>query len=255
MLLSCFGCGFSVSSEPASTAVSVQSRLLPQRLLCGTTQEEPFWEESTQFTRELALQREVEVEVETVDRGGTFLGTLRVLGGAKCASSVPSPAREARTLTQPTLIAEASLHLQSFSDGKGGCCEITAAELGLAVLMPASDLSTVVSRRKRCLLSALSALVPAGPWIWAWRCCPRGWRSCTRPSIRSASPTASSSPPRKLPRAKSASRRAAVPVDALLPCQCPSASGYADNLLPRTKLTDNWSVAARRKCGLHTALL
>ncbi len=51
--------------------------------LCGATQEEPFWEESTQFTRELALQREVEVEVETVDRGGTFLGTLRVLGGAK----------------------------------------------------------------------------------------------------------------------------------------------------------------------------
>ena len=48
-------------------------------------QEEPYWEESYQFTRELALQREVEVEVETVDRGGTFLGTLRVTGGTKCA--------------------------------------------------------------------------------------------------------------------------------------------------------------------------
>ena len=49
-------------------------------------QEEPYWEESYQFTRELALQRDVEVEVETVDRGGTFLGTLRVLGGSKCVS-------------------------------------------------------------------------------------------------------------------------------------------------------------------------
>ena len=51
-------------------------------------QEEPYWEESYQFARELALQRDVEVEVETVDRGGTFLGTLRVLGGSKCAHAV-----------------------------------------------------------------------------------------------------------------------------------------------------------------------
>jgi len=29
-------------------------------------QEEPFWQESSQFTRELALQREVEIDVETV---------------------------------------------------------------------------------------------------------------------------------------------------------------------------------------------
>ncbi len=76
-----------------STAVSVPGRLLPILLMRRTTQEEPFWEESTQFTRELALQREVEVEVETVDRGGTFLGTLRVLGGAKCVPADPSPTR------------------------------------------------------------------------------------------------------------------------------------------------------------------
>ena len=64
----------------------VQGSLLPYIPLYDASQEEPFWEESTQFTRELALQREVEVEVETIDRGGTFLGTLRVLGGTKCAS-------------------------------------------------------------------------------------------------------------------------------------------------------------------------
>ena len=50
-----------------------------------------------QFTRELALQREVEVEVETVDRGGTFLGTLRVLGSSEvCGTGCLRHARTGR---------------------------------------------------------------------------------------------------------------------------------------------------------------
>ena len=40
-------------------------------------QGEPYADEALAFTREAVLQREVEVEVETVDRAGTFLGTLR----------------------------------------------------------------------------------------------------------------------------------------------------------------------------------
>ncbi len=44
---------------------------------------EPLGAEALAFTRGLALQREVELEVETVDRAGTFLGRLRVLGGAR----------------------------------------------------------------------------------------------------------------------------------------------------------------------------
>lgn len=41
-------------------------------------EEEPYWEEALQFTREHVLQRDVEVEVSSVDRAGNFQGTLRV---------------------------------------------------------------------------------------------------------------------------------------------------------------------------------
>lgn len=41
---------------------------------------EPFGDEAFAFTREHVLQRDVELEVEGVDKGGTFLGTLRVPG-------------------------------------------------------------------------------------------------------------------------------------------------------------------------------
>ena len=86
-----------LGSEPASTAAGVQDYLHPHSLQCDTVQEEPYWEESTLFTRELALQREVEVEVETVDRGGTFLGTLRILDGTKRAPPDPGPSRLAHS--------------------------------------------------------------------------------------------------------------------------------------------------------------
>lgn len=41
---------------------------------------EPFWEEANAFTREHALQRDVEIEVESVDKAGTFLGTVKLPG-------------------------------------------------------------------------------------------------------------------------------------------------------------------------------
>ena len=34
-------------------------------------------------TRHRWFARQVEVEIETMDRGGTFLGTLRILGGGR----------------------------------------------------------------------------------------------------------------------------------------------------------------------------
>lgn len=47
----------------------------------GTTiQADPFGEEATIFTKELCLQREVEVEVEAIDKGGNFIGWLYVDG-------------------------------------------------------------------------------------------------------------------------------------------------------------------------------
>jgi len=50
----------------------------PSAVRCPT-REEPFAAEALAFTRSHALQREVEIEVEAVDKAGTFLGSLRVL--------------------------------------------------------------------------------------------------------------------------------------------------------------------------------
>ncbi|XP_057587844.1 staphylococcal nuclease domain-containing protein 1 [Hippopotamus amphibius kiboko] len=51
------------------------------RNLSGLVQEgEPFSEEATLFTKELVLQREVEVEVESMDKAGNFIGWLHIEG-------------------------------------------------------------------------------------------------------------------------------------------------------------------------------
>lgn len=49
-------------------------------LLSPFLQGEPFAEEAIAFTREHALQRDAEVVIETMDRGGTFLGNITILG-------------------------------------------------------------------------------------------------------------------------------------------------------------------------------
>lgn len=50
-------------------------------------QEEPFWDEALAFTRDIALQRDCEVEVHSVDRAGNFQGAVRFgrvnLGGER----------------------------------------------------------------------------------------------------------------------------------------------------------------------------
>ena len=75
----------------------------------GPPQEEPFWEESHQFTPGMALQREVEVEVETIDRGGTFLGALHVLGGPKCVALGCRTVPAAAVLAQQTSLQQTLL--------------------------------------------------------------------------------------------------------------------------------------------------
>uniref|UniRef100_A0A0K2U0R1 Staphylococcal nuclease domain-containing protein 1 n=1 Tax=Lepeophtheirus salmonis TaxID=72036 RepID=A0A0K2U0R1_LEPSM len=42
----------------------------------GQFNEEPFGNEALSFSKELTLQREVEIEVETVDKGGNFIGYM-----------------------------------------------------------------------------------------------------------------------------------------------------------------------------------
>ncbi|KAL3140607.1 hypothetical protein ABBQ32_005177 [Trebouxia sp. C0010 RCD-2024] len=44
---------------------------------------EPYSEEAFSFTRHHCLQREVEVEIDTMDRGGNFLGSLTVPGSSR----------------------------------------------------------------------------------------------------------------------------------------------------------------------------
>ncbi|KAG9489774.1 hypothetical protein GDO78_005619 [Eleutherodactylus coqui] len=46
----------------------------------GVQEGEPFSEEAMMFTKELVLQREVEVEVEAMDKAGNFIGWLHVDG-------------------------------------------------------------------------------------------------------------------------------------------------------------------------------
>ncbi|KAJ8031554.1 nuclease domain-containing protein 1 [Holothuria leucospilota] len=46
----------------------------------GPSESEPYAEEALQFTKETCLQREVEVEVEALDKGGNFIGWLFVDG-------------------------------------------------------------------------------------------------------------------------------------------------------------------------------
>ncbi|XP_071791896.1 staphylococcal nuclease domain-containing protein 1-like isoform X2 [Asterias amurensis] len=46
----------------------------------GPTESEPYSEEALQYTKELCLQREVEVEVESIDKAGNFIGWLFVEG-------------------------------------------------------------------------------------------------------------------------------------------------------------------------------
>lgn len=58
----------------------------PSAVRCPS-REEPFAAEALAFTRSIALQREVELEVSSVDKAGTFLGTLHVLTQSNAAAS------------------------------------------------------------------------------------------------------------------------------------------------------------------------
>ncbi|XP_053320970.1 staphylococcal nuclease domain-containing protein 1 [Spea bombifrons] len=52
----------------------------PRNMPSGVQEGEPFSNEATLFTKELVLQREVEVEVEAMDKAGNFIGWLHVDG-------------------------------------------------------------------------------------------------------------------------------------------------------------------------------
>eukprot|EP00201_Polytomella_parva_P016627 CAMPEP_0175065674 /NCGR_PEP_ID=MMETSP0052_2-20121109/16068_1 /TAXON_ID=51329 ORGANISM="Polytomella parva, Strain SAG 63-3" /NCGR_SAMPLE_ID=MMETSP0052_2 /ASSEMBLY_ACC=CAM_ASM_000194 /LENGTH=832 /DNA_ID=CAMNT_0016332259 /DNA_START=106 /DNA_END=2601 /DNA_ORIENTATION=- len=65
----------------APSGVKTPTRAMPAQGGKPATQAEAYAEEAYAFSRELLNQRDVEVVIEDMDRGGTFLGSLKVLGG------------------------------------------------------------------------------------------------------------------------------------------------------------------------------
>lgn len=60
----------------APSGVKTPARAQPAGNGKPATTAEPFAEDVLAFTRELLMQRDVEIQVETMDRGGTFLGSI-----------------------------------------------------------------------------------------------------------------------------------------------------------------------------------
>ncbi|KAG2491495.1 hypothetical protein HYH03_010073 [Edaphochlamys debaryana] len=66
----------------APSGVKTPSRPQPAGNGKPAVQGEPFADDAIAFTREVMMQRDVEVVVETMDRGGTFLGTVHLAPSA-----------------------------------------------------------------------------------------------------------------------------------------------------------------------------
>ncbi|GFR42157.1 hypothetical protein Agub_g3009 [Astrephomene gubernaculifera] len=69
----------------APSGIKTPSRPQPAGNGRPAVQGEPHAEEAFAYTRELMMQRDVEVTVETMDRGGTFLGAVTLLAGPAAA--------------------------------------------------------------------------------------------------------------------------------------------------------------------------
>uniref|UniRef100_A0A8C2ZSS9 Staphylococcal nuclease domain-containing protein n=1 Tax=Cyclopterus lumpus TaxID=8103 RepID=A0A8C2ZSS9_CYCLU len=79
----------------------------------GVQVAEPFSDEAMLFTKELVLQREVEVEVESMDKAGNFIGWLHIEGGNLSVALVEN------ALSKVHFTAERSRKLiRSFARGK-----------------------------------------------------------------------------------------------------------------------------------------
>eukprot|EP00879_Flechtneria_rotunda_P013848 GHRR01014464.1.p1 GENE.GHRR01014464.1~~GHRR01014464.1.p1 ORF type:complete len:545 (+),score=253.02 GHRR01014464.1:424-2058(+) len=89
----------------APSGVRAPQRAMPSIAGRPATAGEPFGDEAYLWTREHFNQREVEIEVEAVDKGGTFLGSI-LLPGPKPVSLGLALARMGLARTQPFFAAE-----------------------------------------------------------------------------------------------------------------------------------------------------
>lgn len=73
----------------APSGIKTPSRAMPAAPGKPATQAEPFAEDAIAFTRELALQHDCELQIETADKGGTFLGSITIM--PSMPSGKPTP--------------------------------------------------------------------------------------------------------------------------------------------------------------------
>ncbi|AWO98109.1 4SNc-Tudor domain protein isoform 2 [Scophthalmus maximus] len=76
---------------------------------------EPFSEEAMLFTKELVMQREVEVEVESMDKAGNFIGWLHIEGVNLSVALVES------ALSKVHFTAERSAYYKTLVSAEEGC--------------------------------------------------------------------------------------------------------------------------------------
>jgi staphylococcal nuclease domain-containing protein 1 len=110
-----------VPKEGVSIAFAPSGIKTPQRASAASRDRpaapgEPFGDEAFAYTRENFMQREVEVEIDNVDKGGTFLGSVWLTG--------PKPVNLGVTLVRAGLA-----RLQPFfSEGDKNYKELAAAQ-------------------------------------------------------------------------------------------------------------------------------
>ncbi|KAG1657494.1 hypothetical protein FOA52_008370 [Chlamydomonas sp. UWO 241] len=125
---------------------------------------EPYADEAISFTRELCMQRDCEVSIETMDRGGGFLGTVSVStakGGqldlalvlVKAGLARIQPGMDASMLTNGHALMEAQAAAQA-----------ARLKAGLARIQPGMDASMVTNRH--ALMEAQAAAQAARLKIW-----------------------------------------------------------------------------------------
>uniref|UniRef100_A0AAQ4QLK8 Staphylococcal nuclease domain-containing protein n=1 Tax=Gasterosteus aculeatus aculeatus TaxID=481459 RepID=A0AAQ4QLK8_GASAC len=81
----------------------------------GTQVAEPFSDEAMMFTKELVLQREVEVEVESMDKAGNFIGWLHIEGVNLSVALVES------ALSKVHFTAERSAYYKTLVSAEDAC--------------------------------------------------------------------------------------------------------------------------------------
>uniref|UniRef100_A0A8C3G3E5 Staphylococcal nuclease domain-containing protein n=1 Tax=Cyclopterus lumpus TaxID=8103 RepID=A0A8C3G3E5_CYCLU len=83
----------------------------------GVQVAEPFSDEAMLFTKELVLQREVEVEVESMDKAGNFIGWLHIEGGNLSVALVEN------ALSKVHFTAERSAYYKTLTSAEDACRE------------------------------------------------------------------------------------------------------------------------------------